>query len=93
MPEQDKTDSLGPCLSLRHIDCPGHCGCFDSETSIDGSAGSKDAAIDHLMVKLMNASVNGAGTISWKQSNTASNTQITFSIYTYIQSWPKLLEH
>jgi len=47
-----------------HIDCPGHCGCFDSDTSIDGRAGSKDAAIDHLMVKLMNAAVNGPGTIS-----------------------------
>lgn len=67
---------LRPMFVLRlHIDCPGHCGCFDSDTSIDGSAGSKDAVIDHLMVKLMNAAVNGAGTISWKQSNTASNTQ------------------
>lgn len=47
-----------------HIDCPGHCGSFDSDTSIDGSAGSKDAVIDHFMVKLMNAAVNGAGTIS-----------------------------
>lgn len=68
------------------IDCPGHGGCFDSDTSIDGSAGSKDAVIDHLMVKLMNAAVNAVATISRKHSNTPNSTFTLFPNQ-HIYSW------